>query len=85
MNKPLKEIQENTIKQVKEINKIVQCLKMETQAKQNNKQTNKQKPIQTKGILEMENLGKRKRRTDASIANRIQEMEERISSIEKYN
>jgi hypothetical protein len=32
--------------------------------------------------LEMENLGKRTGMTDASIINRIQDMEERISGIE---
>ena len=34
------------------------------------------------GILEMENLGKRSGVTDASINNRVQEIEERISGIE---
>ena len=33
-------------------------------------------------MLEVENLGKRTGTTDASITNRIQEMEERISDIE---
>lgn len=32
MNKPFKEIQKNTIKEVKEINKTVQDLKMEFEA-----------------------------------------------------
>ena len=49
MNKFLKEIQENIIKQVKEMNKIIQDLKMETEAKRKYKQ----------GILEMENLDKK--------------------------
>ena len=35
-----------------------------------------------KEILEIENLGKRTGTTDTSIINRIQEMEEKISSIE---
>ena len=48
-NKSLKEIQENTIKQVKEMNKTVQDLKMEIEAI---------KKTQTEGILEMENLRK---------------------------
>ena len=39
------------------------------------------KKTQMKGILEMENLGKRTGMTDISITNRIQEMEERISGI----
>lgn len=34
--------------------------------------------IQTKAILEIQNIGKRTETTDASIANTIQEMEERI-------
>ena len=37
---------------------------------------------QTEGILEMENIGKKTRTTNASITNNIQEMEERISSVE---
>jgi hypothetical protein len=40
------------------------------------------KESQMKGILEMENLGKRSRTTDANITNRLQEIEERISGIE---
>ena len=47
-NKPLKEIQGNTIKQVKEMNKIVQNLKMEIEAI---------KKTQTEGILKMQNIG----------------------------
>jgi len=70
INKSRKEIQENTIKQGKEINKIVQDLKMEIETI---------KKTQTEAILEIENLGKRRGTTDASITNRIQEMEERIS------
>ena len=50
ISKSLKETEENTIKQVKEINKTVQDLKMEIEAI---------KKTQTEGILEMENLGKR--------------------------
>ena len=40
------------------------------------------KKTQTEGIQEMENLGKQTWTTDASIPNRIQEMEERISGID---
>ena len=72
-NKSLKDIQENTIKQVKEINKIVPNLKTEIKAI---------KKAQTEGTLEMDNLGKRTKTTDASITQRIQEMEERISGVE---
>lgn len=73
MNKSLKEIQENTIKLVKEMNKTVQDLKREIEAIMK---------TQTKGILEMENLGKRTGTTDRSITNRIQKMQERISGID---
>lgn len=68
----LKDIQENTIKQVKEINKTMQYLKVEIEAI---KKTNK-------AILEMENLGKRTGTKDTSIINTIQEMEERCSGTE---
>lgn len=44
MNKDLKEIQKNTNKQVKKMNKTFQDLKMEIEA---------MKKMQTKGILEM--------------------------------
>jgi hypothetical protein len=47
-HKSLEEIQENTIRQVKEINQTVQDKKMEIEAI---------KKTQTEGILEMENLG----------------------------
>ena len=53
--------------------KTVQDLKIKTEAI---------KKTQTKGILEMENLGKQRRTAYESITNRIQEMEERISSAE---
>jgi hypothetical protein len=56
---------------MKEINKTVQDLKMETEAI---------KKAQTKGTLEVKNLGMRTGTTDASIANRIQETEERRAS-----
>jgi prefoldin subunit 5 len=71
--KPLKELQENTIKQVKEINKTIQGLKMEIETI---------KKSQRETTLELENLGKRRGAIDASITNRIQEIEERISGAE---
>ena len=40
------------------------------------------KKTQTKGKLDMENLGKWTRTTETSITNRIQETEERISDVE---
>jgi hypothetical protein len=62
MNKSLKEIQENTIKQMKEMNKTVQDLKIEIEAI---------KKTLTEGILDMENLGNRTGTRHASITNRI--------------
>ena len=49
INNSLKEIQENTIKQVKELNKMVQDLNMEKE---------KIKKTQMKATLEMDNLEK---------------------------
>ena len=40
------------------------------------------KKTQSEATLEIENLGKKSGNTDASISNRIQEMEERISGAE---
>jgi uncharacterized protein Yka (UPF0111/DUF47 family) len=91
----LKEIQENTAKQVEE-------LKEETQKslKQLQENTNKQvmelnktiqdlrrkidtiKKTQSEATLEIETLGKKSGTIDLSISNRIQEMEERISGSE---
>jgi hypothetical protein len=62
-NKYLKEIQENTLKQVKELNKMVQDLKMEIETI---------KKSQMEATLETENLGKRLGAIVASITNRIQ-------------
>jgi hypothetical protein len=59
MNK-YKEIQENTIKQGKEMDKTVQDLKTEIEAI---------KRTQTEVIMVMENLGKRTETTDVSITN----------------
>jgi uncharacterized protein YukE len=73
MNKDFKEKQGNTIKQVKEINKTVQDVKMEIEA------INK---TQTEAILEMKNLEKRTATTDRGITNRVQEMKDRISGVE---
>jgi chromosome segregation ATPase len=65
----LKEVQDLTIIQVKELNKTAQDLKMEVESL---------KKPQRETCLEMKNLGKRTGVTDASITNRIQEIEERI-------
>ena len=69
-NKTLNGNQENAIKLVK---KIVQDLKTEIEAI---------KKTQTEGTLEMENLDKWPGTTEASINNKTQEMEEKISSVE---
>ena len=71
--KSLQELQENTIKQAKERNKTIQDLKMELETI---------KKSQRETTLELENLGKRSGVIDASIANGIQEIEERISGAE---
>jgi hypothetical protein len=73
INNSLKEIQENTGKQVKESNKVIQdiIVKVETIKK-----------TQMEANLEMENLGKSSAVTDVCITNRIQEIEERISGVE---
>jgi hypothetical protein len=57
---------------VKEINKIVQNLKVEIEAI---------KKPRTEVISEVENLGRRTETTDANIPNRRQEGEERISGV----
>ena len=72
MYKSLKEIKENTNKQVKELNKTIQDLKLEVESL---------KKSQRETAMKMENLGKRSGVTDASI-NRTQEIEERISVAE---
>ena len=66
-------MQENTTKQVMELNKTIQDLKREVDTI---------KKTQSEATLEIENLGKKSGTIDASISNRIQEMEERISGAE---
>jgi chromosome segregation ATPase len=61
------------MKQVKELNKIIQDLKMEVETI---------KKTQRETTLEVEILGNKSGPIDASITNRIQEMEERISGAE---
>jgi chromosome segregation ATPase len=86
-NNSLKEIQENTEKEVKvfkrntgkynqtvtELNKIIQDLKREVDTI---------KQTQSETMLEIETLGKKSKAIDASISNRIQEIKERISGAE---
>jgi uncharacterized protein YeaO (DUF488 family) len=69
-----KELEENKTKQVKELNKTIQDLKMKVETI---------KKSQRKTTLEIEILGKRSGAIDASITNRIQEIEERISGAEE--
>ena len=71
--KPLKELQENANNQVKELNKTIQDLKVEIETI---------KKSQSKTSLEIENLGRNSGVIDASINNRIQEIEERTSGAE---
>jgi chromosome segregation ATPase len=69
----LKEKQKNTSKQVMEMNKTILDLKREGDTI---------KTTQSEATLEIETLGKKSGNIDASISNRIQEMEERISGAE---
>ena len=66
-------MQENKIKHVKDMNKIVIDQKREIEA---------MKQMKTDTILEMENLGKRTEIIGISTTKRIQEMEEKISGID---
>jgi uncharacterized coiled-coil protein SlyX len=58
---------------VKELNKTTKALKMEVET---------MRKSQSERTLEIKNLGKRSWDIDASITNRIQEIEERISGAE---
>ena len=69
----LKEKQKNTTKQVIELNKTIQDLK---------KEVNTIKRTQSKATLEIETIGKKSGTIDASISNRIQQEEKRISGVE---
>jgi chromosome segregation ATPase len=69
----LKEKEENTPKQLMEIDKTILDLKREVETI---------KKTQSEAMLEIETLGKKSGTIDASISNRIQEMEERISGAE---
>ena len=73
INNSLEEIEKNTSKQVKELNKTIQDLKMEVETI---------KKSQRETTLEIENLGKKSGTIDASIKNRIQEIEERLSDVD---
>jgi chromosome segregation ATPase len=71
--KVLKELQENTTKQVIDLNKTIQGLYREVETI---------KKTQRERTLEIETLGKKSGTIHASISNKIQEMEERISGAE---
>ena len=66
----LRELQENATKQVKELNKTIQDLKIDVERVKNS---------QRETTLKIENLEIKSGAKDASITNRIQEIEERIS------
>jgi predicted nucleic acid-binding Zn-ribbon protein len=66
-------LQENTTKQVMELNKTIQDLK---------RKVDTIKKAQSEATLEIETLRRKSGTIDASISNRIQEMEERISGAE---
>ena len=67
------ELQENTTKLVKELNKTIQDIKIEIKTiKKSRRET----------TLELQSLGKRPGVIDASNANRMQEIEKRISRAE---
>jgi predicted nucleic acid-binding Zn-ribbon protein len=66
-------LQENRTKQVIELNKNIQDLRMEVDTI---------KKTQSEAMLEIETLGKKSGNIDVSISNRIQEVEERISGAE---
>jgi chromosome segregation ATPase len=71
----LKEKQENTSKEVMEMNKTILELKREVDTI---------KKTQSEAMLEIQTLVKKSGTIDASISNRIQEMEERISGAEDF-
>ena len=66
-------LEENTTKQVKELNRPIQDLKMQIETI---------KKSQRETTLEMETLGKKSGTIDVTISYRIQEMEERLSGPE---
>jgi hypothetical protein len=75
VQKSLEELKENKIKQVMELNKTIQDLKREVETI---------KKAQGETILEIETLGKKSGIIDASISNRIQVIQQRISGAENF-
>ena len=76
--KSLKELQKNSTKQVNELNKTIQDIKMEVETI---------KKIQRETTLVIEILGKKSGTIDTSITNRAQEMErwKRESQVQKIS
>ena len=70
MDKSLKDTQEKQDKAIKQVMETLQDLKNEMEV---------MKKTETKGRLDMENLGKQTGTTEINITNNIQEIEERIS------
>jgi chromosome segregation ATPase len=86
-NNSLKEIQENTAKELqvlieKQENTSKQLMEMSKTILDLKREVDTIKKTQSEATLEIETLGKKSRTIDASISNRIQEMEERISGAE---
>ncbi|ERE63703.1 Transposase, L1 containing protein [Cricetulus griseus] len=83
MRKFLKEMEEKTNQKIQGIN--LQVNKYQSHKETVHELKTEKEPIKTEqseGMLEKEKLGKRSGNTDASITNRIQEMEERIPGVE---
>jgi hypothetical protein len=94
-NNSLKEIQENTAKQVEDLkeeaqkslkewqeNTTRQVMELNKTIQDLKREVDTIKKIQSEATLEIETLGKKSGTIDWSISNRIQEMEERISGAE---
>ena len=95
-NNSLKEIQENTAKQVEDIkeetqkslkelqeNTTKQVMELNKTIQALKREVDTIKKTQSEATLEIETLGKESGTIDVSISNRIQEMEERISGAEE--
>jgi hypothetical protein len=87
LNNSLKVIQENTVKELqvlkeKEEKRSKQMMEMNKTILDLKREVETIKKTQSEGKLEIETLGKKSGTIDASISNRIQEMEERISGAE---
>jgi chromosome segregation ATPase len=94
-NSSLKEIQENTAKQVEDLkeeaqtslkvlqeNMTKQVMELNKTIQDLKREVHTIKKTQSEATLEIETLGKYSGTIDVSISNRIQEMEERISGTE---